>query len=494
MSNWTLNTNTPAQPNNWDAISYGTPGGTGTFVAVANSGTIRVMTSPNGTTWSNTGITGNLIASGNFNSVTYGTPGGTGTFVAVASPRSVMYSNDGLTWVGNTGAFALGGNWTSVTYGAPGGIGTFVAVSNGGVATNPRVAYSLNAGITWSGGAGIGITGTTSQYNGVTYGDIGGAGIFVAVSPNITTINQVITSVDGINWIGSIVPLATWKACTYGVPNGTGTFVAIAISISGSTQTMYSTNGTTWTSGNSTFPFQSWSSVTYGLQGVTGTFVAVSNAVGGTGQQSMSSTDGINWQLESTPVGVPWLGISSGTPNGNPVFAAVGANNSMVSCFLENTRILIKQYGEEIYIPIQNLRKGDLIKTLHHGYIPIHSMGYAILDNDYLNTNITQKLYCKKTEFDDLIITGGHSILVDVLNDDEIIKTNKYWDVPKMIDNKYLLLACIDKNAEVYEKNGLMNIYHIALECEDIHRSFGIWANGILVETCSIDYLGKTMQ
>ena len=124
----------------------------------------------------------------------------------------------------------------------------------------------------------------------------------------------------------------------------------------------------------------------------------------------------------------------------------------------------------------------------------MHHLGHTVFYNNYLNENVTQKLYYKKTEFDDLILTGGHSILVDTLSDDEIIQTKKYWDEPKMIDDKYLLLVGIDKNAELYEKNGNMNLYHISLECEDIHRSFGIYANGILVESCSIDYLAKTMH
>jgi len=494
MSNWTLNINTPAQPNNWDSISYGTPGGTGIFVAVANSGTIRVMTSLDGTTWSNTGISGNLIASGNFNSVTYGTPGGTGTFIAVAPPRSVMYSNDGKTWIGNTGASQTAGFWASVTYGTPGGTGTFTSVSNSGPATN-RVMYSVNAGITWIQGPSAN---DSIAWNTVAYGNPGGTGTFVAVSSNLTVLTaQVMTSYDGASWtIRQSAGVAPWYATTYGTPGGVGTFVAIANGGVGS-QTMYSLDGITWNLGTAAFTNQSWRSVTYGTQGGIGTFVAVSNAGANLGNQSMSSIDGITWVLDTTPNPTPsvnWVAVASGTPSGNPVFAAVGANNSMVSCFLENTQILIKQYGDEIYIPIQNLRKGDLVKTLNYGYIQIHSVGHAILYNDSLNKNVTQKLYCKKTGFDDLILTGGHSILVDSLNEDEIIKTNKYWDVPKMIDDKYLLLVCIDKNAELYEKNGLMNIYHVALECENIHRNFGIYANGILVESCSIDYLAKTMR
>jgi hypothetical protein len=32
-------------------------------------------------------------------------------------------------------------------------------------------------------------------------------------------------------------------------------------------------------------------------------------------------------------------------------------------------------------------------------------------------------------------------------------------------------------------------IYHIALENDDYYGNYGIWANGLLVETCSCRYL-----
>jgi hypothetical protein len=56
-------------------------------------------------------------------------------------------------------------------------------------------------------------------------------------------------------------------------------------------------------------------------------------------------------------------------------------------------------------------------------------------------------------------------------------------------DDKYRLLAHIDERAIPYEVEGKHNIYHIALENENIYYNYGIYANGLLVESCSIRYL-----
>ena len=44
---------------------------------------------------------------------------------------------------------------------------------------------------------------------------------------------------------------------------------------------------------------------------------------------------------------------------------------------------------------------------------------------------------------EDLILTGGHSILVDELTNDQIKETVNLWGIPLKIDNKYLLLNVI---------------------------------------------------
>jgi predicted RecA/RadA family phage recombinase len=113
--------------NIWTSVTYGN----GLFVAVANSGTgNRVMTSPDGITWT----IRTSAANNSWQSVTYGN----GLFVAVSTDGSgnrVMTSSNGITWTIRTSAANNG--WTSVTYGN----GLFVAVANSG--TGNRVMTSL---------------------------------------------------------------------------------------------------------------------------------------------------------------------------------------------------------------------------------------------------------------------------------------------------------------------------------------------------------------
>ena len=56
-------------------------------------------------------------------------------------------------------------------------------------------------------------------------------------------------------------------------------------------------------------------------------------------------------------------------------------------------------------------------------------------------------------------------------------------------DNKYRLPACADHSASIYETSGTYTIYHLALENNDYYMNYGIYANGLLVETCSKRYL-----
>ena len=56
-------------------------------------------------------------------------------------------------------------------------------------------------------------------------------------------------------------------------------------------------------------------------------------------------------------------------------------------------------------------------------------------------------------------------------------------------DRKYRIMACIDERAEPYRKEGLHTIWHLALDHDDICMNYGIYANGLLVETCSKRFL-----
>jgi len=53
------------------------------------------------------------------------------------------------------------------------------------------------------------------------------------------------------------------------------------------------------------------------------------------------------------------------------------------------------------------------------------------------------------------------------------------------------LPACVDERASVYLKEGPYAIYHLALENDNYYHNYGIYANGLLVESCSKRYLNE---
>ena len=217
-----------------------------------------------------------------------------------------------------------------------------------------------------------------------------------------------------------------------------------------------------------------------------GTYIYVSNA----GNRTVN-----RYLLDGTLVSpTPFIsGLS------NPQGIAVNANNFYVAnyrsstvslsideatCFLEGSKILTKNGYEKI----ENLKKGDLIETYQHGLKEICLIGKREIYHSANKERINNQLY--KYEKEELIITGGHSILVDELKEEEAILNKIYFGgvLPK-IDGKHRLLACVDENASVYKKEGKYFIYHLALESEDEDQAYGIYANGMLVESCAIKYL-----
>lgn len=170
--------------------------------------------------------------------------------------------------------------------------------------------------------------------------------------------------------------------------------------------------------------------------------------------------------------------------------------NYFSPCFNTDTKILCK---EEEYIPIQNIKKGDLIKTLDNGYIKVEAVGESKIYNPNNNIRYSNRLfkYSKKYNkelLDDLYITGGHSVLVNDLTKIEKKLTNEYNKCLPLTDNKYRLLTFLNKNAEPHLISGIFTVYHIALENTDNKANYGIFANGMLVESCSIDYIKSNME
>jgi hypothetical protein len=176
-----------------------------------------------------------------------------------------------------------------------------------------------------------------------------------------------------------------------------------------------------------------------------------------------------------------------------------GTLNIQLICYGEGTKILCKSKNdnEEEYVKIEDIDNDRYIKTYLHGYKKVHSISSNILiHNNNILENKKYFLYemyelkkdsIKKDEpFENLYVTGGHSILVDKLSKKEEIFLKQFWDKPQKIDDKILLLSSGCDLFTKYTENKTTKVYHIALESDDIKQHYGIYANGILSESISI--------
>jgi hypothetical protein len=159
-------------------------------------------------------------------------------------------------------------------------------------------------------------------------------------------------------------------------------------------------------------------------------------------------------------------------------------------CFNEGTKILcLNKHLEEEYIPVENLRKGDFVKTYKHGFRKIDLIGKNNMINNPKNFGECMYKMEKTNEnglFEDLLITGWHSILVDDLKDYKQENDKVFGKESPKIDDKHLLLASVSKDFIKMENNANYTYYHFTLEGDD-NQCFGVWANGLLTETISTE-------
>lgn len=166
-----------------------------------------------------------------------------------------------------------------------------------------------------------------------------------------------------------------------------------------------------------------------------------------------------------------------------------------IPCFLEGSKLLCLIDGKEEYVPIEEIRKGTLVKTSRDGFKKVEHIGYGTILNRADDERVEDRLYvCSKANYpdltEDLILTGCHSILVDTLSEEEREATTKSLGKIFVTDKKYRLMACIDKRAQPWKKEGAFVIWHLALEHDDPRMNYGVYANGgLLVETCSKNFI-----
>ena len=167
-------------------------------------------------------------------------------------------------------------------------------------------------------------------------------------------------------------------------------------------------------------------------------------------------------------------------------------------CFLEGTRILCKVKPTDkldYYVPIEQIKKGTLVKTSRDGYKKVILIGKASVNNTDTDERTEHRLYKLTPDNyselkEDLYITGHHSVLVDSLTDQQKEETLKYVADVFGTDGKVRLMARVDDRAVPWQSAGTYTIWHFALETDDVYKNFGVYANGgLLVETCCIKLL-----
>ena len=164
-------------------------------------------------------------------------------------------------------------------------------------------------------------------------------------------------------------------------------------------------------------------------------------------------------------------------------------------CLLEGTTVLCQINGVDQEIPIEQIRKGTMVKTVENGYQRVAFIGRTVITNSGSMERSQNRLYVCRTDRypelkTDLYLTGCHSLLVDQLTPDQITQTRTILEDVYITGQKYRLMACIDDRAEPWASEGNYTVWHFALENGHPRTNYGVFVNGsLLVETCSLYYI-----
>ena len=321
----------------------------GIFVAVGGNGTFNSAWSEDGVNWYVPIISLNTIDPlCSWYSVRWSpalkvfvATGGAGGEPAVNS----AWSEDGKRWYNIKTLYNVdssGTQWRSIAWSDF--LSMYVAVAYAGSLNS---AWSRD-GLNWleSNSPICNVDGTEVAWSGVAWSPdlnifVAVGGCYFAYPP--TTLHNSAWSIDGVNWNASIITLksvdpdcrwycVTWSP-TVAVPGSSGSygiFVAVGGG-SGTKNSAWSSDGKNWYGGattpiNNIDPGAGWRVAWSPALNI---FVAVENEYGANGSGSAWSSDGLNWNASTTPLGPLayfWMDVAWSPTAG--IFSAVGYGDS----------------------------------------------------------------------------------------------------------------------------------------------------------------------
>lgn len=349
---------TASGTNTWTSVCWSPK--IGSFCAVGNSLTSRVMVSFNPTAKAWTGYSA-APDTASWQGICWAPE--LSLFCAVGRAGAIMTSSTGTSWTAATGPSGAANDWMSVCWSSD--LYLFCAVGETG--TGNRVMTSPD-GVTWTARTSA----EDNAWSSVCWAP--DLGLFCAVAYSGT--NRVMTSPDGIVWTARSAPAQTWYSVCWS--SQLRIFCAVASSGTGN-RVMTSPDGITWTNRTSSAD-NSWRSVCWAAE--INLFWAV--AISGTLTRFMTSSDGITWTTRASPSGDPNRYCVAWSPELS-IFTAPNGLNASIS--YPASLIPLISYGN-----INTVNGDFVIRSTITNYFPTYYNSYynrlGIMTTTPANANV----------------------------------------------------------------------------------------------------------
>jgi hypothetical protein len=203
--------------------------------------------------------------------------------------------------------------------------------------------------------------------------------------------------------------------------------------------------------------------------------------------------------------GFQWAIVGGGTVTYGTTLSPSGVTYSLypyvaAPCFAKGTHIrCITLEGEKGSQPIETLIPGQCVETYLHGMQPIAAIGRHVIHapRNQLETLFTlypgssSRCCCLERP---LTLTGGHSVLVPSLTLEQETQTKILLGKTYQTDGLQRLMTCLIPEAQAAAQEQDVTVYHLSISHENRYINFGIYAEGLLVESCSQRWLESHME